>query len=949
MSEPAQPSIDNAVPEPQADGFWARTWRLTGILAGLIVALPMVMVFGMLRGLRWLARMQPVLARFAWRLAGSPLPARLLALGGMVAALTLALVALGLDGATAWDARIGVLIGVGAALMALPKWLGWPDRTLRTVVGLVLAIGLLGQIARQIVPSFLPAGARWILFVGDVWLVLVLGGGVLLLTPVFQRGRSSLVGTLASGLGGLLLVSLGAECLGLGALAWADLPGGVSGELGRVLLAAIALWIAAFLINRQEARRPYRWAGRLLALRSLLMRLGGLLAGVAAGIWMVPVAGNAAWTAAFGTPLEGLAPAAGYAAGGLTGALIAAIFAALPMLLARLQLSGRLSASAAGEVGWFAALAFSIAIASFIALFFLVAIGRVALALGGGSFEAPEISLPIDSIMSYIVAVVLATLGHTAIRLLLGRVPESPGTALWLFLPETVPAPATVSCALRAAEAWQLGPVTLVAPPPVALKVRGAHLRLAQQAGLLPALFVSRSAQGADWQRQRLPPGKAWNGLPFCELYGGTAAWQAALAEAKTGARILVILGDSAAGWDAGFVKALPAGSELLCRLADAAPGADAGVVRDNADFFQAAIASDWLARFRQRNTPVLRPSRRLLVLHRPDGALLARRLADAMDERIDSGGRQVVASTLDTQPSGQVLLRMDSRTWQTVIGLAARFAASLAAAPKAGLFTWLAGLVARRLVPVSDAQLDLVTLEAMDRPSDDRSTAHGLEGDADLVIALLPADAPAGMPTIYPRAAYTATLRLPPPSALDDAGVAEVARRLLAGEVIIGAPPVRVDSPSPSPARVFLSAARPYAHYRDLLAGALRERGLEVIADEQLKAGTAWQDALIEMFDSCQLQVVLCGPALSAERFVMREVELGLERNLFVIPVVVESFEEPRELRAKAFANRRLLHDLAPEELRVEIAAAADEIARIATSLASRKQSGEAASEEKG
>ena len=115
MSESAQPSIDNAVPEPQADGFWARTWRLTGILAGLIVALPMVMVFGMLRGLRWLARMQPVLARFAWRLAGSPLPARLLALGGMVAALTLALVALGLAG----SARLGRLANVAGGLFVV--------------------------------------------------------------------------------------------------------------------------------------------------------------------------------------------------------------------------------------------------------------------------------------------------------------------------------------------------------------------------------------------------------------------------------------------------------------------------------------------------------------------------------------------------------------------------------------------------------------------------------------------------------------------------------------------------------------------------------------------------------------------------------------------------------------------------------------------------------------
>jgi hypothetical protein len=618
------------------------------------------------------------------------------------------------------------------------------------------------------------------------------------------------------------------------------------------------------------------------------------------------------------------------------------------MLMARLQLAGRLAASAAGETGWFAALAlFSLAVG--FAAGQLPAALNVATEVFSASVSdalvppstSPSSLAPLSSASSVfamqLAAAVLATLAHTAIRLLLGRVPEASATPLWLFLPETLPARATVDCALRAAKEWSFGPVTLVAPPPVALQVRGAHLRLAQQAGTLPALFVNRPAPGADWRRLRLSPAKAWNGLPCSELYGAAAAWQAALAEKEANARLLVVVGDSASGWDAAFFKALPAGSELLARRGDAFPGVDAGVVRDSADFADPAIAADWLARFRQRNAPPRRPGRRLLIVHRESDALLAQRLAAALDDHVDAAGRQIVASTLDTRPSAQLLLRLDSRTWQTLIGLAARLAASLGAAPRAGLVVRLAGMVASYVVALSDARIDLVVVESA-QPGD-ASTALGLERDADSVVALLPADAPPGLPRLYPAAAYTGALHLPPPSAQDDAGIAAVAGRLLAGEVS-SAPPGPVEAAEPPPVRVFLVYVKPYESYRDLLAGALRERGLDVVPDATLKAGdVSSDDQLLELLAGCRVQVVLCGPDLAGDRFAMRDVQAALERKLPLIPVAVAAFDEPRALRDRQFANRQFLHALPPHELTIEIGRSADEIARIALSMASGDQ----------
>ena len=534
--------------------------------------------------------MIPNLTALVRRLARSPLPARLLALGGMLSALTLALVALDLVAATAWAARIGILIGGGAALMALPKWLGWPDRTLSAVALVVLVI-VVGS--RLLLVSSLPAQTVWALRANEVWLVLVFGSCVLLLFPGFLRRRSSLFGTLASGLGGLLLVSVGAESIGIGAMAWGDLAGEAASELSVILLAACAVWMGAFLLNRLEAGGPCRRAGRLLAWRSVLLRLGGVVAGVSAGLSVVPAATNFAWASAFATPLEGMAAAAGYLTGALTGVLLATLFAVLlPRLLARLQLSGMLAASAAGESGWFAVLAFLPV--------------TVIIALAGMQPLISGIAIRVEW-LPYVWPIIAAVFAHTLMRLLLGRVPESSATPLWLFLPEAASAPATLACALQAAREWSCGPLALVAPAPVAPRVRGAHLRLAQQAGLLPALFANRVAQAAAWRSMRMPAELAWNGLPCSELYGGAAAWQAAvdaLQNTERDARVLVIDGNSTPGWGDAFWKALPAGSELLARQLDGVPQTGVGVLRDSADFSQASLRSAWLAGCRERNAP---------------------------------------------------------------------------------------------------------------------------------------------------------------------------------------------------------------------------------------------------------------------------------------------------------------------------------------------------------
>ncbi|MBK7953561.1 MAG: toll/interleukin-1 receptor domain-containing protein [Candidatus Accumulibacter sp.] len=931
MSAPVEPSREQLSPDAPAAGSGAPTRRLTAVLAGLVLAAPLALVGGWRGMLRWTARMTPGLAAIARRLAHSPLPARMLALAAMLTTLTVALAGFDLAGASIRDARIGLLLGGGAAVMALPRWLGWPDKTLAAVAILALTTGLSSSL---LLATTLPAYLAWLLAASEVWLVLLFGSFVLILLPGFLRGRTSLVGTLASALGGLLLVSLGAECVGIGITSWLDLRGQGSGPLAGVLLLATVVWLGAWWMSRIETRSSFRRAGRLLAWRSGLLRLGGVIAGVAAGVATLPAAGDVVWPVVFNTPLEGLTSEIAYLIGALTGLLMAAIFALLPGLLARLQLSGRLAANAAAEAGWFAALALLVATGRFALVEPVAAIAAAWLAGTRWAFAAREVSFPVE-LLSYVVPVVLATLTHTAIRLLLGRVPKRSAIPLWIFLPENRPPAASLDCALLTARAWSVGPVTLVAPPPVALMVRGKHLRLAQQAGLLPALFVDRLSQAASWRRLRLPAEQAWNGLPFGELYGAGEAWRAAFAELSANARTLVIIGSAQPAWDAAFFKALPAGSELLCQRADAVPATNAGVLRHCVDLSQPSLCADWLAAFAQRNTPAALRQRRILVLYHAADALLGQRLALALDGTIDPAGRQVIASPLDVRPSGSVLLQMDARTLETVIGLAARFAAALGEAPRASLFVRLIGLVASYVASVSALQIDLVVIEASAGPLEGASTARGLESDADSVISLLPANASPDLPRLYAADAYTGMLRLPPASALDERGLGELAQRLVAGDglaALLPAGPVAAartvvqevkDAPTPT-SRVFISYRREdAAGWAGRLAADLQREfpDAEVFQDiASTGSGEDFVDALRRVLESCAVAIVLIGPRWLEVRddqgrrrlddpddWVRREIEESLQRpGLRVVPLLVGNATMPRA--ADLPASLRLL-----------------------------------------
>ncbi len=133
----------------------------------------------------------------------------------------------------------------------------------------------------------------------------------------------------------------------------------------------------------------------------------------------------------------------------------------------------------------------------------------------------------------------------------------------------------------------------------------------------------------------------------------------------------------------------------------------------------------------------------------------------------------------------------MDSRSWETVLGLSARLAAALGA----GLSVRLTGLLARWVAAARQARIEVVVVESAQATIDGPSIARGLELGAEAVIALLPADADDSLPGIYSPAAYTGALRLPPPSAQDQQGLAEIARRLLHRQGIGATPPEAVAS----------------------------------------------------------------------------------------------------------------------------------------------------------
>ena len=653
------------------------------------------------------------------------------------------------DSNTTWPGVwIALQVGGGTALMALPSAIGWSQAAIGRFAALMLGAAFFAVIG---LTNVLPGDPALAQTIRQAVLISSAVAAFLSLSMVLSTQRlGRILGTFALPFSAALAIASGAALFVLGVTAWQT-----GDNLVRLMAIVGGLWVAAFLCNRFEATRGFRWAGKLLALRNGTIRLGGLLSGVAMAQLAVPWLETAALRVAFNTPLEGIAPIAGMLAGVGCGLGLAGIGLALPALLARWQLGGRISASTTGEVAWFAAWMLLMANGAWLAetlATLLSALGREGVFLHGVAVDFS----PRDAAAAHVALACLVVLIHGVARILLGRPAHAPATPLWLVLPSDAEFTEALHTAERVATEWNDGPVTLLAPSAAAPRLRGAHLRLAQYANSVADLFLSTAMDAKAWQHQ--PMAEATRGaLHLREVYATPAAAQALMTMLPDDARVLALAdGPLAEGWTAALAE-LPEHSERLT-LRPAALGKP-----NDKTWKEGPDREHLIVGFFFKHRPRPAEERRMLILHSASDRALAEQLARALYQQSDAQGRRILATLLQPATSGTAALGWSAGTWLTLLALFNRFAQQ----GGLGLF----GRLIWRFLPAPETRartqrFDLIVIEAGMNPTE-TTAARGLERMVDSVIGLTPAMRPHDAPTLYTTDAYTAQISLPAPSAL--------------------------------------------------------------------------------------------------------------------------------------------------------------------------------------
>lgn len=657
---------------------------------------------------------------------------------------------------------IALLLGGGAAAMALPATFGWSRDGVGRLGALMLVLGLLTVI---VLTSTLSVDFALVRTFRQSVLIASALAAVVSVSMVFHiRRLGHTLETVALPFSAALTISSGAALVVLGITGWPALHA-LDPALAISMAITSGLWMTAFLCNQLEATRGFRWAGRLAGLRSGAIRLAAIPAGLAVARFAVPRLQDAAWHAAIATPLEGLAPLAGAIAGACAGLAVCGLGLALPGLLARRQLGARISAATAGETAWFSA--WMLLPAAGFWLFEVFAVHPRTLMwvdiLGPTPFVRPPDFTPVDDAAARTVMACLAVLVHGAVRLLLSRPVSATGTPLWLVLPGEAPVSATLWMAERMASEWQYGPVNLLAPQALARRVRGAHLRLATSAGSAAQLFP-RAAFGAGFLHGHLSGKGMSEALRVREIYATVAAARALMAGLPDDARVLVLADTRLPeGWAAALGE-LPEHSERFIR-ARTTLGERVDESWKEVDFGQSDVRERLIVDFFVKHRPRAADERRMLILHGASDEVLAMQLAHALDGRVDPQGRHIVASVLQPATSGTTALGWSEGSWLTLLALFNRFT-------ELDELGTLSRFVGRFLAPSrTDAQtrrFDLIVIESGMARTEARS-ARGLERMVDSVIGLTPAMRRHDIPTLYAREAYTVQLTLPAPSALQE------------------------------------------------------------------------------------------------------------------------------------------------------------------------------------
>jgi tetratricopeptide (TPR) repeat protein len=144
----------------------------------------------------------------------------------------------------------------------------------------------------------------------------------------------------------------------------------------------------------------------------------------------------------------------------------------------------------------------------------------------------------------------------------------------------------------------------------------------------------------------------------------------------------------------------------------------------------------------------------------------------------------------------------------------------------------------------------------------------------------------------------------------------------------------------------VFVSYAREDAAFAQRLAAGLRERGLDVWIDTNLRAGTRWDREVHEAIRACGRMVVVLSPRSVESTEVPREWSFALDDGDLVVPILYEPCEVPYRLRLHQHVDFTRDYAAALEQLvrslGVQSASSAETVARTdAPRLPSRRALG--------
>lgn len=632
----------------------------------------------------------------------------------------------------------------------------------------------------------------------------------------------------------------------------------------RFLLLGLIALLGAGLLRWAEQRRALRRAALLGAIRDAAWRMTGLIVVAIASLAAADRVERAVFEASFGTPLEGLALSSGIAAGALLFLALGIAVWSLPRIAAKRMRAGLSLPSAATDALWFGTILGAVAIG--FDLRAIAATGPFSEALGRNSWIA-----------------IASAFAFAATRLGTPALIRPDIQPLWIVV---VGERWVLRYAADLAARWDNGPVTIVAAPEVAPRMRGVHLRLAQSRGELHALFPQRPIHLADWL-DTLPPRDRWETLPVRELYCEEPLWSDLFeTQLETTAAVVVALGPGAEPVT-DRLHMLPIGrtdlhvlgtdDRVFTRRMD-----EGGIKETKLDAWIAATALP-----REKSKAV----RFALVAYAKRDEDFAQGLVRALRGAVDGRGLEVRPGSVvfGGTSTGLALLlrRADITYWLQGVGLQKLRRTTRGREPFG-----ITRLFVRLLLPRS-AEYDLLIIEGEDVLTDDvwKVVNRNAIEEANRVISVTDDGAPSSKAADF---AFNGIIRYPA-AAVVEAQIEEIQRRYLALDFDPVFPPPQSTAQAPpaegSRPRVYLSYGPAYEKIATILRWRLRST-CDVVTDDSINLTEVWDRALRRMVSAADAVIAIVGPDPESSRIEASALAFASGLGKPILPIMVGPYE---------------------------------------------------------